>query len=113
MSFRGTVLDFLNNLSNVIDAVVGGGVDLDHIHGSSIPDPPAGIAGTARIAVIRMLAVYCLRQNLGDRRFARPAGPHEKIGMLEASVFYLIPQRPGDVLLTFYLVKGLRPELAV
>ena len=85
------IADFLHDLTNIIDAVVGSSVDLDNIHGSSCRDSAAGSTFIAWISVYRMFTVDDLRHYFGNRRLSRSSRTAEEICMLQ-------PSRPDLIL---------------
>ena len=50
--------DFLTQLTNVVNAVVGSGVNLDDIEHRAVVDSPAHLTFTAWVAVLRIKAIY-------------------------------------------------------
>ena len=73
-SFGRTVLHLLADLADVVDAVVGSRIDLNHVHGIARRNRPACRTFPARTPVHRMLTVDRLRKNLGNRRLSRSSG---------------------------------------
>ena len=94
-------------------AVVGRGVELDHVEDRPVVDAAAGGALIARIAVDRVLAVDRLGQDLGAGGLAGAARADEQVGMGQPSGLDLLFQRLGNMLLTDDVVKRLRPVFAV
>ena len=70
LSLRRSVTHFFDNFANIVDAVVGSGVDLDHIHRVSCRYLAAGSTFITGIPVYRVFTVHDLRHDLGDRRLA-------------------------------------------
>ena len=99
--------------AHVVHAVVGRGVELDHVEDRPVVDAAAGGALIARIAVDRMLAVDRLGQDLGAGSLAGAARADEQVGMGQPSRLDLLFQRLGNMLLTDNVVKRLRPVFAV
>ena len=80
---RGVAHDFAQ-LADVIDAVVGGPVDLQHVHAGRGGDALAGIARLAGVAVVGVGAVEDLGENSRGRGFAHAARPTKKIALRDA-----------------------------
>ena len=99
--------------AHVVHAVVGRGVELDHVEDRPVVDAAAGGALIARIAVDRMLAVDRLGQDFGAGSLAGAARADEQVGMGQPSRLDLLFQRLGNMLLTDNVVKRLRPVFAV
>ena len=99
--------------AHIVHAVVGRGVELDHVEDRPVVDAAAGGALIARIAVDRMLAVDCLGQNLGAGGLAGAARADEQVGMGQPSRLDLLFQRLGNMFLTDDVVKRLWPVFAV
>mgnify|MGYP000108003775 CR=1 FL=1 len=107
------IFHFLANLADVVHAVVGRGVQLDHVEDRPVVDAAAGGAPVARVAVDRMLAVDRLGQDLGTGGLAGPARADEQVGMGQTPGLDLLFERLGNMLLTDDVVKGLRAVFAV
>ena len=68
-------------VADVVHAVVGRGVDLQHVHAGAGIDGLAGFADVAGVTVVGIQAVDRLRQNLGAAGLARAPGAGEQIRM--------------------------------
>ena len=99
--------------AHIVDAVVGRGVQLDHVEDRPVVDAAAGGAPVARVAVDRMLAVDRLGQDLGTGGLAGPARADEQVGMGQTPGLDLLFERLGNMLLTDNVVKRLRPVFAI
>ena len=108
-----TIGHFLTDLTDIIHAIVGCGIDLDHIHGSSCLDCSAHLTFVAGTSIDRMLTVHCLRQNLRHRCLTGTSRPAEQIGMSDTAGIDLICQRCHNVILPFDISKIIRSELSV
>ena len=75
---------------HLIHAVVGGGVQLQHIQETAVFDAQAAGAAVAGITVHRMLAVDCLGQDLGAGGLAGAPGAGKQIRMGGASLSHLL-----------------------
>ena len=80
-SLCGPVRDLFPDLADIVYTVVGCGVDLDHVHGSSCRDGPAHLTLPARTPIDRMLTVHCLRKYLRHGRLSRSPCSAEQISM--------------------------------
>jgi hypothetical protein len=68
-SFGRTVFHFLTDLTDIVHAIVGRRIDLDHIHGTARRNRFTGRTFPTRAAIHRMLTVDCFCKNFCDRRF--------------------------------------------
>ena len=87
---RRTVCDLFPDLTDIVHAVIGRRVDLDHIHGSPRCDRSAHLTFPARASIDRMLAVYRLRKYLRHRRLSRSSCSAEQISMPDTVCLDLI-----------------------
>ena len=101
------------DVTDVVHAVVGSGVDLADVQGSVLQNGAAGGAGVAGAAVDRMLAAHRPGQDLGTGGLAGTAGAGEQIGVAGAAGRHLIAQSAGDVVLAKDIVKGQGPPFTV
>ena len=99
--------------ADLIHAVVGGGVQLQHVQDRAVLDALAGGAPVAGIAVRRMLTVDRPGQDLGAGGLARAPGAGEQIGMGEAAGSHLPLEGLSDMGLPHHIVKGSGPPFAV
>ena len=72
-TFAGSVRDLVAQVANVVDAAVGGRVDLDQVQRATVQRRQTQRAGVARIAVVGVLAVDGAVQDARDARLARAA----------------------------------------
>ncbi len=105
LSAKGRELHVLANLPHVVDAGIGGAVDLHHIDGGALCDFEAVDAGVAGVAGWSLFAVQRLGQNAGDRGFADSAGAGKEIGMRNAFRVDRIHQRLNDVRLADHIIE--------
>ena len=112
-SFCRTVGHFFTDLTNIIDAVVGCGVDLYYIHGGPCIDRLACLALVAGASVYRMFAVYRLCQDLGNGSLTCTTGAAEKIGMPNPVCLHLVLQCGYNVFLPLNVFKILGAELPI
>ena len=109
----GSKGDLVDYRADIVDTAVGGCVHLDDIEYLSAVDAAAVLAYSAGIAVADIEAVDRLGEYLGAGGLARTARAREEIGMVHAVEAQLVAQSIGHVRLAVYVLKGLRPVLAV
>ena len=93
---------------NRVGAVVGSGIDLQHIHAGAGIDGLAAFAAVAGIAVFRFQTVDRLSQNFGAGGLTGAPGAGEQIGMAHPSGGDLRLQGLGHRHLPRNIIKGLR-----
>ncbi|EPJ36854.1 putative DNA polymerase III subunit gamma/tau [Streptomyces afghaniensis 772] len=105
----------LAQVTGVVHATVGSGVDLDDVDGtgSVAREVLTGLALTARRGRRALLAVQTPRQDPGTGRLATAARPAEQVRVVDPVVAQRLLQRVGDVLLPDDLGEGLRAIAAV
>ena len=105
----------LAQLAGVVDAAVGGRVDLDDVDRAR----PAGgqldarVAAAARLVGRALGAVQGAREDARARGLAAAARAGEQVGVVDAVVPQRRPQRLGDVVLADHLRERVRPVAAV
>ena len=99
--------------ADLIHAVVGGGVQLQHVQNGAALNPQTGGATVAGVAVHRVFAVDCPGQNLGAGGLAGAPGAGEEIGVGQAAGGHLALQCLGNMGLAHHIVKGAGPPFAV
>ena len=99
--------------ADIVHAVVGGGVQLQHIQDGAVLNAQAGGAGIAGVAVLGALTVHRPGQQLGAGGFARPPGAGEQVGVGQPPGLHLALEGLGDVALAHHLVEGAGAPLAV
>ena len=99
--------------TDVVNAVVGGGVHLCHVQQRTFIDTAAGAAAVAGRAVDGGFTVDGLGQNAGAGGLASAACAGEKIGVGGASVSNLPLKGVGNMGLTHDLAEGLGTPFAV
>ena len=105
LSLRGTVRYLFPDLTDIVHAVVGRRVDLDHIHRRSRRDRTAHRALAAWASVHRMLAVDRLCKYFRYRCLSCSACSAEQICMPDTVRFDLILQCCDNMILSFYIFK--------
>ncbi len=106
---RRTERNLGDEVTDVIDLVVGGGVELVEVEGAALFDGEAALALTTRLAVGQVLAVERLGQDTGRTGLAGASWAAEEVGMGMSTLGHCGPQRLGDMLLTADLLEVLGP----
>ena len=101
------------DLTDVVDTVVRGGVDLDDVEDGPGVDAFTGLAAVAGVPVHRVLTVDCLGEDLGAGRLAGTSRTGEQIGMGMPARPHLVHESPGDVFLPDDVREDLRSPLSV
>ena len=102
---RRTIAGRISQLAYLVNAAVGGRIDLDHVHRAAGAHLNAGFADAAGLRggpvrfAIHATAVQRHGQNAGDRSFADPAMSTENIAMRNPLLLNGVLQGAGDVLL--------------
>ena len=104
---------FLPQVTDVIDAVVAGGIDLHNIHQAAVIHPTAAFTFPAGTAVVRIQTVDRLGDQLGAGGLAGAPAAHQQIGMGGFALQHFVFQRGGDRLLPHDLFEGAGSPLAV
>ena len=105
--------NFFDNLPDVIDAVIGSGIDFDHIHISAICNGLAALTLSAGRTVLWVRTVHCLCKNFGNRRLTCSARSAEQVSMTDPTVIDLILECRDDVILPPHLIEGGGPEFTI
>ena len=100
-------------ITDVVHAVVGGGVDLQHVHAGAGINGLAGFADVAGVAAVGIQAVDCLRQNFGAAGLTRAPGAGEQVRMAHFPGHDLGFQGLRHRHLSGNVVKGLGAVFAV
>ena len=102
---RGAVAGGVAQLADLVDAAVGGGVDLDDVDGVAGADLGAGLADVAGLGggavggADGVAAVEGHGQDAGDGGFADAAVAGEDVAVRDAVLGERVEQRAGDVVL--------------
>jgi len=110
---RGRVDRVVAQGADVVDAVVGGAVQLHPVHDGGVLDAQTGGTLAAGVAVDGIFTVDGLGQNFGAGGLARSAGANKEVSVGQPAGLHLIFQGLRDMLLTHDLVEGLGTPLAV
>ena len=92
--------------AGVVDAAVGGGVQLRHVQQGACIDAAAAVTLAAGGAVHGVLAVHRLGQDAGAGGLAGAAGAGEQVGVAHAALRHLALEGVGDMGLAHHLGKG-------
>jgi hypothetical protein len=101
--------DIISKFANLIDAVVAGAVDFEHVEADTLGNLPARVADSARIDGRAVNAVQGLGQDSGSRSFTNPARADKKVGVSNTLLLNRIFQRLNNVILAQNVVEYLRP----
>ena len=104
---RGGIHRVIPQVPDVVHAIVGGGINFQHIHTAAGIDGPAGLAPVAGVAPLRMQAVHSLGQDFGAAGLAGAPGAGEEIGVAQLPGDDLGLQGLGHRQLAGHIVKGL------
>ena len=99
--------------ANLIDAVVGCGVQFQHVQNRAVLNAHTGGAGVAGVSVIGIFAVDGPGEDLGAAGLAGASGAGEEIGMGGTAGSDLLLQGIGDMGLAHHIIKGFGPPFAV
>ena len=105
------VLHVLAESANVVDARVGGGVDLHHVHRRARDEILAGGAGAARFGSFALGAGEGLGEKPRGGGLADASRTREEIGMGDAPGAEGILQRARDRILSHHSLESLRSPL--
>ena len=109
----GGIGHLVDDISDIVDAVVGGRVHFHHIQARIGSDCLAGGALAAGTAVLRVLTVHGFGEDLRDRRLARAPGSAEEIAVSDPPGYDLVPECPYDDISASHILKCARPVFSV
>ena len=101
-----------DDVANLVDLCVGGGVDLEHVHVAALSDLDARVADAARIGRRSMDAVQPARQDAGGRGLPDTARAGEDKRLRDALGGDRVAQRLRDAALADDVIEPLRTPLA-
>ena len=101
-----------DDFTDVVDARVRGGVDLEHVHVAALRDLDAGVTDPARIRRGTLDAVERPRQQARSRRLADAAWSGEDERLMDTSAGNGVPQRTRHGLLADDIIEALWTPLA-
>ena len=110
----GTIARGIAQLANLVDAAIGGRVDLDHVHRIAGANLGAGIANAAGLGhrMVLRAAVQRHGQNARDGGLADAAMPAEDVAVRDALLLDGVLQGAGDVVLPDNVSELLGPVFA-
>ena len=109
----GSVVDFLPEVSNFINAAVAGGVNLDNVQGGPLGYGLAQGAGIAGFTLAVIKAVHRLGQDTSGTGLTGAPGTAEKVGMRNMAAAQSVQQRLGDLYLADDISQGLGAPSAI
>ena len=112
-SLRRGVRHLVDDIPDIVDAVVGSRVHLHDIQARVRADRPAGGTLAAGTPVERILAVHRLGEDLRDRGLARSPRPAEKIAVRDPSGDDLVLQRADNDVPSPHVLEGAGPVFSV
>jgi len=113
-TLRGREVDLIAQVADIVHAVVGGGVDLDHIHEAVFVDGFAVLTFVARtLSRVFVETVHRLRQQTRDSGLARSAWTCEEIGVTDSICLNGVGQGLDDVVLSDHGIPLFGAVLAV
>ena len=101
-----------DDLADLVDLGVGGGVDLEDVHVAPVGDLDAGVAGAARIGGRALLAVQRARQDARRRGLADAARAGEDERLRDPLRADGVAQRLRDAALPDDVIEPLRAPFA-
>jgi hypothetical protein len=106
------VADLVAEVANVLDAVVAGAVDLDHVDRAALGDRGALVAHVARVDRRAFDAHQALGEQARGGGLAEASPAAEEVRVMDPVVGDRVGQGAGDVLLTDQVREALRAVLA-
>ena len=108
-AFRRRITNVVTQLAHIVDAVVAGAIDFNHVKTVARSNLAAVIANAAWRDGRSFYAVERFCQNARRRCFADPARSNKQVRMCEPVLRDGVFQRARDVRLSDQIVKSLRP----
>ena len=105
------VLAGLAQLADLLDAVVAGAVDFEHVQRAAFGDFLAARVVVVEIHLRAAGAIEALGEDAGDGGFAGAARAAKQVGVGDALLLDGVGQRLGDVFLAHHIAEALRPIL--
>ena len=105
--------DLGKEVADVIDLVVGCGVEFVQVEGPAGVDGHARLALAAGLAIGQRRAVECLGEDPGGGGLAGAPGPAQEVGVVDAVLAHGVAERRDDVVLPPDLVEPARSVAAV
>ncbi len=111
-TLRGAVLAVLAQIADLLDRVVGGSVDFDHVHAAPAHDRLHQVRLRVEIHTRAGAPVQRAGEEPGGAGLARPARPDEKVGVGQAVPLDRVGKGADDVFLPDQIAEPLRPPAA-
>ena len=103
----------LHNFTDIIHAVIGGGIYLDHIHAGSRRDRLTDAAFPAGTVLRRILTIHRACKDFRHGRLSRSPCTGKQIGMSDTVCLQLVFQGSHNMILPLYIHKSIRAKLSV
>ena len=97
---RRRIHSIIPEVTHIVNAIVGGGINLQNIHAGARIDSTARLTAITRISMIRLQAVHRLGQNFGAAGLSGAPGSGKQICMTHSAGHQLGLQSLGDSHLT-------------
>ena len=112
-SLRRGIGNFLHDLTDIVNAVVGRRINLDDIHAGACGYGMADAAFSAGTVRSGVFTVYRPGKDLRHSGLARSPGSGKQIGMSDAACLQLVLQCGYDMILPLYICESIRTKLPV
>ena len=109
----GSEVRFFNNIADIVNTVVAGGVKLNNIENCAVINSAADLAFIARVAINRVKAVDRLGKNFGAGGFTCSAGAREQVCVRNLARNNFIGKGRGYMLLPCNVCKATGPPFSV
>ncbi len=106
-SIHGRVFYDFPQIPDFLDSPVGGTINFQYVQIPSVGNFLASIAGVTGYTIFGLGAVQGFGNNACGRGFPYAPGAREHVPLSDPILFKGIGQRPGDVILSHHILKGL------
>ena len=96
----------ITKITDIINAVVRGGIDLQNIHAGAGINGKTSFTAIARITVYGGFAVYGLGKNFSTRGFSGSRRATKNIGVINLVIGNFPGKHRGNMLLSHNVIKG-------
>ena len=110
---NGSEVGFFNNIADVVNTVVAGGVKLNNVKNGSVVNSAADLTFVARVAVNRVKTVDRFGKNFGAGGFTCSSGTREQICVRNLARNNFIGKGRGYMLLPCNVCKATWPPFSV
>ena len=100
------VLHVIQQLAGVFYLGAASRIHFNQIDKAAVSNFLTGRAHTAGPGTDALLTVQAARQNTGNGGLAHPAGPREKVGVVQTVLIQCMHQCPRDMLLPHQFIEG-------